>query len=163
MKILVLASFFLMIFGKNLIAAEAGMPQLDPEYWASQAFWLILIFTLLYLSISKLFVPKIRNSIDVRNSKIKDDLDEESRWQELLESRRQKNKVRREYYLKRINGELEPGIFRSIGSSIVRLIDAMIKRLKDPKIIKQKVPPVKKYIPYDYSTGKPVDDDTKDD
>ncbi|MDC0064619.1 hypothetical protein OAJ48_01240, partial [Gammaproteobacteria bacterium] len=59
----------------------------------------------------------------------KDDLDEESRWQELLESRRQKNKVRREYYLKRINGELEPGIFRSIGSSIVRLIDAMIKRL----------------------------------
>ncbi|MAS99896.1 MAG: hypothetical protein CML41_00135 [Rhodobacteraceae bacterium] len=93
----------------------------------------------------------------------KDDLDEESRWQELLESRRQKNKVRREYYLKRINGELEPGIFRSIGSSIVRLIDAMIKRLKDPKIIKQKVPPVKKYIPYDYSTGKPVDDDTKDD
>ena len=76
MKILVLASFFLMIFGKNLLAAEAGMPQLDPEYWASQAFWLILIFTLLYLSISKLFVPKIRNSIDVRNSKIKDDLDE---------------------------------------------------------------------------------------
>ena len=65
-----------MIFGKNLLAAEAGMPQLDPEYWASQAFWLILIFTLLYLSISKFFVPKIRNSIDVRNSKIKDDLDE---------------------------------------------------------------------------------------
>ena len=25
-------------------AAEAGMPQLDPTYWASQAFWLILIF-----------------------------------------------------------------------------------------------------------------------
>ena len=28
----------------NLFAAEAGMPQLDPKYWASQAFWLILIF-----------------------------------------------------------------------------------------------------------------------
>ena len=92
----------------------------------------------------------------------KDDLEEESRWQELLESRRQKNKARREYYLKRINGELEPGIFRSIGNSIVGLIDAMIKRLRDPKIIKEKIP-VKKYIPYDYSTGKPVDSQTKDD
>ena len=28
----------------NLFAAEAGMPQLNPEYWASQAFWLIIIF-----------------------------------------------------------------------------------------------------------------------
>ena len=26
----------------NLFAAEAGMPQLDPKYWASQAFWLDL-------------------------------------------------------------------------------------------------------------------------
>ena len=26
-------------------AAEVGMPQLDPKYWASQAFWLILVFT----------------------------------------------------------------------------------------------------------------------
>ena len=76
-----------MIFGKNLLAAEAGMPQLDPKYWASQAFWLILIFTLLYLSISKFFVPKIRNSIDVRNSKIKDDLDEAKNLKDMSEKK----------------------------------------------------------------------------
>ena len=76
-----------MIFGKNLLAAEAGMPQLDPEYWASQAFWLILIFTLLYLSISKFFVPKIRNSIDERNSKIKDDLDEAKNLKDMSEKK----------------------------------------------------------------------------
>tara|TARA_A100001037_G_C14995789_1_gene564710 strand:- start:216 stop:758 length:543 start_codon:yes stop_codon:yes gene_type:complete len=76
-----------MIFGKNLLAAEAGMPQLDPKYWASQAFWLILIFTLLYLSISKFFVPKIRNSIDVRNSKIKDDLDEAKHLKDMSEKK----------------------------------------------------------------------------
>ena len=35
----------------DLFAAEAGMPQLDPTYWASQGFWLILIFTILYISI----------------------------------------------------------------------------------------------------------------
>ena len=45
----------------NLLAAEAGMPQLDPTYWASQAFWLILIFTALYLALSNLFIPKIKN------------------------------------------------------------------------------------------------------
>ena len=37
----------------DLYAAEAGMPQLDPTYWASQAFWLVLIFAILYISISK--------------------------------------------------------------------------------------------------------------
>ena len=39
-----------------MLAAEAGMPQLDPTYWASQAFWLVLIFTALYLALSNLFI-----------------------------------------------------------------------------------------------------------
>ena len=43
----------------NLFAAEAGMPQLDPKYWASQAFWLILVFAILYISIAKFYLPKI--------------------------------------------------------------------------------------------------------
>ena len=43
----------------DLFAAEAGMPQLDPTYWASQAFWLILVFTILYISIAKFYLPKI--------------------------------------------------------------------------------------------------------
>ena len=42
----------------NLFAAEAGMPQLDPTYWASQAFWLILVFTILYISIAKFYLTK---------------------------------------------------------------------------------------------------------
>lgn len=77
----------LVAINTELFAAEAGMPQLDPTYWASQAFWLILIFTLLYLSISKFFVPKIRNSIDVRNSKIKDDLDEAKHLKDMSEKK----------------------------------------------------------------------------
>ena len=43
----------------NLFTAEAGMPQLDPKYWASQAFWLILVFSILYISIAKFYLPKI--------------------------------------------------------------------------------------------------------
>jgi len=74
--------FFLLIIGIfitskiDLLAAEAGMPQLDPTYWASQAFWLVLIFTALYLALSNLFIPKIKDNIDSRENKIKDDLDE---------------------------------------------------------------------------------------
>ena len=65
----------------NLFAAEAGMPQLDPKYWASQAFWLILVFTILYVSIAKFFLPKIKNNLDDRENKIKDDLDDAEKKQ----------------------------------------------------------------------------------
>ena len=71
----------------NLLAAEAGMPQLDPTYWASQAFWLILIFTLLYLTLSKIFIPKIKESIDDRENKIKDDLDEAQKLKLIAEEK----------------------------------------------------------------------------
>jgi F-type H+-transporting ATPase subunit b len=56
--------------------AEGGMPQLNPEFWASQVFWLILIFSSLYVIIWKLFLPKITNSIENRKLKIVNDLNE---------------------------------------------------------------------------------------
>ena len=71
----------------DLFAAEAGMPQLDPKYWASQAFWLILIFTVLYISIAKFYLPKIKNNLDNRENKIKDDLDDANKFKELSETR----------------------------------------------------------------------------
>ena len=30
---------------KSAFGSEAGLPQLDPEFWPSQVFWLILIFS----------------------------------------------------------------------------------------------------------------------
>ena len=71
----------------NLFAAEAGMPQLDPTYWASQAFWLVLVFTILYISIAKLYLPKIKKNLDDRESKIKDDLDEANNLKVLSEKK----------------------------------------------------------------------------
>ena len=79
-------SIFIM-YQTNLLAAEAGMPQLDPTYWASQAFWLILIFTLLYLALSKMFIPKIKESIDDRENKIKDDVDEAQELKSVAEQK----------------------------------------------------------------------------
>ena len=71
----------------DLFAAEAGMPQLDPKYWASQAFWLILVFTILYISIAKFYLPKIKNNLDNRENKIKDDLENANKFKEMSESK----------------------------------------------------------------------------
>jgi F-type H+-transporting ATPase subunit b len=71
----------------HLFAAEAGMPQLDPTYWASQAFWLILVFSILYVSIAKFYLPKIKNNLDTRENKIKEDLDSANKFKNLSELR----------------------------------------------------------------------------
>ena len=63
------------------------MPQLDPKYWASQAFWLILVFTILYISIAKFYLPKIKNNLDTRENRIKDDLEDANKFKELSESK----------------------------------------------------------------------------
>ena len=71
----------------DLFAAEAGMPQLDPKYWASQAFWLILVFVILYISIANFYLPKIKNNLDNRENRIKGDLDDANKFKELSESK----------------------------------------------------------------------------
>jgi F-type H+-transporting ATPase subunit b len=82
-----IVGFFTTSSQVNLLAAGVGMPQLDPTYWASQAFWLVLIFTLLYLALSKTFIPKIKESIDDRENKIKDDLDEAQKLRSIAEEK----------------------------------------------------------------------------
>ena len=75
------------VIGESLFAAEAGMPQLDPKYWASQSFWLIIIFLSIYLLIARIFIPKIKNSIDMRESKIRKDLEEAKVFREEAEKK----------------------------------------------------------------------------
>jgi len=69
--------------------AEGGMPQLNPEFWASQVFWLILIFSSLYVIIWKLFLPKITNSIENRKLKIVNDLNETQKLKDNAEKKLQ--------------------------------------------------------------------------
>ena len=69
-----LAVYFLSI---NLIqAAESGgMPQLDPEFWFSQIFWLVITFGILFLVLSKLILPKISDNLETRKSQVLDNLE----------------------------------------------------------------------------------------
>ncbi len=76
-----------LVINSDLYAAEAGMPQLDPKYWASQAFWLIVVFAVLYISISKFYLPKIKNNLDNRENKIKEDVDYANKFKEQSESK----------------------------------------------------------------------------
>jgi len=69
------------------LGSEAGMPQLNPEFWASQVFWLVLVFSILYLMIWKIFLPRITYSIENRKSRIVDDLNEAQKLKEISESK----------------------------------------------------------------------------
>jgi len=69
------------------LSSEAGMPQLDPEFWTAQIFWLVLIFAILYLIIWKIFLPKITYSIENRKSKVVNDLDETQKLKESAEEK----------------------------------------------------------------------------
>ena len=63
------------------------MPQLNPEFWAAQIFWLVLIFSFLYLAIWKIFLPKITYSIENRKSRVVNDLDEAQKLKESAEKK----------------------------------------------------------------------------
>ena len=67
--------------------AEGGMPQLNPEFWASQIFWLILIFSSLYIIMWKIFLPKITDGIENRKSRIVGDLNETQKLKENAEKK----------------------------------------------------------------------------
>ncbi len=87
MKSLLSLSIALVGINTNLYSAEAGMPQLDPKYWASQAFWLVLVFIILYISISKFYLPKIKSNLDNRENKIKEDLENANKFKEQSEAK----------------------------------------------------------------------------
>ncbi len=72
--------------------SEAGMPQLNPEFWMSQIVWLLIIFSSLYLVVWKIFLPKITYSIENRKSKVVNDLNEAEKFKENAEKKLQEYK-----------------------------------------------------------------------
>jgi len=51
------------------------MPQFDPSSFASQLFWLVVMFVALYWIISRIAVPRIGEVLEQRARVIQDDLD----------------------------------------------------------------------------------------
>ena len=69
------------------LGSETGMPQLNTEYWTAQIFRLIVIFSILYLIIGKIFLPRITYSIENRKSRLVNDLDEVQKLKENAEKK----------------------------------------------------------------------------
>ena len=74
-KILFQLIFFCFFFTKEIFAAESGgMPQLNPEFWVSQIFWLTLTFSILYVVLSRMILPKISSNLELRKSQIQENI-----------------------------------------------------------------------------------------
>ena len=52
------------------------MPQLNPEFFISQLFWLIVTFSFLLIFLWRISLPRISSVLEKRENKISNDLDE---------------------------------------------------------------------------------------
>ena len=74
-KLLFQIIFFYFFFIKEVFTAESGgMPQLNPEFWVSQIFWLTLTFGILYVVLSRMILPKISSNLELRKSQIQENI-----------------------------------------------------------------------------------------
>ena len=82
---LVFFNFFLL---RDVFAAESGgMPQLNPEFWVSQIFWLTLTFGILYVVLSRIILPKISSNLELRKSQIQENIEAAEKQREDSETK----------------------------------------------------------------------------
>jgi F-type H+-transporting ATPase subunit b len=134
-KIYFQSIFFSFLFSKEAFAAESGgMPQLNPEFWVSQIFWLTLTFGILYVVLSKLILPKISNNLESRKSQILENI-------EAAEKQREDSEAKFEEYEKIISkSKLEAkNIFSQSREKVLKDISAkreVLDKQIDEEIIK---------------------------
>jgi F-type H+-transporting ATPase subunit b len=68
-------------------AHEGGstMPQLDPTWYASQVFWLVICGGFLYLVMSKIALPRISKVLTIRDDQVRHDLERAARLKQEAE------------------------------------------------------------------------------
>ncbi|MCH2393261.1 F0F1 ATP synthase subunit B' [Oceanibaculum sp.] len=79
----------LAVSSASALAAEgggAGLPQLDPSTFATQIFWLAVTFIVLYLLMSRVALPRVRDVLEERERRITDDLEKTQRLKEEAET-----------------------------------------------------------------------------
>ena len=127
-KKLVLYLFLSIIaFFSNVYGAESeGMPQLNPEFWVSQIFWLILTFGFLFIILSKFILPKISNNLELRKSQILENI--ETAEKQKFES---ENKIK-EYETLINNGKNEArNYFNEARKKIIQDIDKKREKIEE--------------------------------
>ena len=113
---LILFSF---LYYEKALASDEGMPQLNPEFWISQIFWLTIIFGSLYILLSKLILPKISNNLEMRKSQIAENI-------EAAEKQRNESDQKLKDYEKIIN------IVKNLDIPIIDIHKELFLTLEDP-------------------------------
>jgi len=119
-KIYFQSIFFSFLFSMEAFAAESGgMPQLNPEFWISQIFWLTLTFGILYLVLSKLILPKISVNLETRKSQILENI-------EAAEKQREDSEIKLKEYEEIVSkSKLEAKtIFNQVREKVLKDINA---------------------------------------
>jgi F-type H+-transporting ATPase subunit b len=63
-----------------------GLPQLQFEHWGGQIVWLLFIFAVLYVVLSKVLLPRVSGAIDERGGKIAGDIADARRMKDEAEA-----------------------------------------------------------------------------
>lgn len=56
-------------------ASTGGLPQFDPTWFASQIFWMLIVFAALYLFLGRKVLPLMSDTLDNRRARVENDLD----------------------------------------------------------------------------------------
>ena len=119
-KIFFQSIFFNFFIIKEVFGAESrGMPQLNPEFWVSQIFWLTITFGILYIVLSKLILPKISSNLELRKSQIQENI-------EAAEKQRESSDAKlKEYYNIILKSKLKAkNIFRDAREKVIKDINS---------------------------------------
>jgi F-type H+-transporting ATPase subunit b len=147
-KIFFQSIFFNFFLVKEVFAAETGgMPQLNPEFWISQIFWLTLTFGILYIFLSKLILPKISANLELRKSQIQENIEAAEKQRENSEEKLKeyddivsKSKLK----AKNIFMEAREKVIKDINSKkedLEKQIDEEIKKVeKEIELLKKSAP-----------------------
>ena len=85
------ALYYLLSFG---ISAAEGMPQFNVQSFPSQIFWLVITFSILYIMVTWVLLPRIRENIRLRKNKVLNNLERSEAIKNDIE------KMKKEYDLK---------------------------------------------------------------
>jgi len=137
-KIFFQSIFLSFLFLKEAFAAESGgMPQLNPEFWISQIFWLTLTFGILYLILSKFILPKISANLEIRKSQILENVEAAEKYREESEQKIENyNKIIQSSKIESKNyfNQAREKILKDVGQKKEKLDNALSEEIKKVEI-----------------------------
>ena len=140
--------FFNLFFLVEVFGAEnGGMPQLNPEFWVSQIFWLTLTFGILYIVLSKLILPKISTNLEMRKSQIQENIEAAEKQRKNSEAKLQEYNdiiLKSKFEAKNIFKDARDNLLKEINAkkeTLNKQIDAEIKKAEQEiRVLKRGAP-----------------------